>query len=115
MQSLLRAAGLMAAGAMLVSIAGDGWMPAAMQSYHAAHTSHEAALRPHHDGAKQQRLAPAATVAFREVEDTRDSLGYGGMHSERAKLPKPSSCCHPPPAPTVLGRPRCWFIVQHMC
>ena len=46
-QSLLRAVGLMVLGAVLISIAGDGWMPAAMQSYHASHASHEAALLAH--------------------------------------------------------------------
>ena len=53
-QSLLRAVGLMAMGAVLISIAGDGWMPAAMQSYHAKHTSHEAALRAHREQQEQQ-------------------------------------------------------------
>lgn len=65
-QSVVRAVGLMATGAVLISIAGDGWMPAAMQSYHAKHTSHEAALRAHREQQQRQQQQPSTAMSHDE-------------------------------------------------
>jgi hypothetical protein len=69
----------MVTGAFLVSIAGDGWMPAAMQSYHAEHTSHEAALRAHREQ-QQQQTSLSSSSSSSSFHD-QSTFGSSGGHA----------------------------------